>query len=149
INYGDGTPTVTNANPAPAGTTFDSKLTITGSAGNFTITDDHTFPEESGSTVPPFAFTVTVMVTENIPAGVSGTGTNQAFVLDAALSPGNPITAGTPTPFTGGNSGNKVDAVSALANFEAAIGGSKNTAAAPQSNGFRTVTWDGVKVDGS
>ena len=149
INYGDGTPTVTNVNPAPAGTTFDSKLTITGSNGTFTITDDHAFPEESGSTVPPFGFNVTVMVTENIPAGVSGTSTSQAFVLDAALSPGDPITAGTPTRFSGGDSANKIDPATALANFEAAIGGSKNTAAAPQTSGFRTVTWDGVKVDGT
>jgi hypothetical protein len=141
INYGDGIQPVTNVNPAPAGSTFDSNLTISGSAGSFTITDNHTFPEESGSTVPPFAFSVTVIVTQKIPAGLTGTGTSQAFVLDAALAPGNPITAGTPTVFTGG--------MTALTNFEAAVGGSKNTAAAPQSSGFRTITWDGVKVDGT
>src|SRR5437868_4135549 len=48
INYGDGTPPVTNVNPAPMGSMFDSNLKISGSAGNFTITDNHTFPEESG-----------------------------------------------------------------------------------------------------
>ena len=33
--------------------------------------------------------------------------------------------------------------------FEAAIGGVKNTAAAPQTGGFRTINWDGVKLDGT
>src|SRR5262249_12617860 len=95
----------------------------------------------SGSTVPPFAFNVTVIVTQNVPAGLTGSGTSQAFVLDAPLVPGNPITAGTPTTFSGG--------MTVLTSFEAAIGGSKNTAAAPQATGFRTITWDAVKVDGS
>ncbi len=149
INYGDGTTPVTNVNPAPPGTTFDNKLTVSGSAGNFTITDAHTFPEESGSTVPPFAFSFTVIVTQNIPAGLTGQGTSQAFVLDAALAPGNPISAGTPMKFSGGNTGNPTSAAMALANFEAAVGGAKNTAAAPQPTGFRTITWDGVKVDGT
>jgi hypothetical protein len=30
-----------------------------------------------------------------------------------------------------------------------AVGGPKNTAAAPQPNGFRVINWDGVKVDGT
>ncbi|HLJ95654.1 MAG TPA: DUF4214 domain-containing protein [Gemmataceae bacterium] len=141
INYGDGTSPVTTINPAPNGSIFDSNLLVAGSAGTFTITDNHTFPEESGSTVPPFAFTVTITVTEKVSSGLTGTGTSQAFVLDAALAPGNPITAGTPTVFTGGTA--------ALTNFEAAVGGSKNTLTAPQPTGFRTITWDGVKVDGS
>lgn len=141
INYGDGATPVTNVTPAPAGTVLDSNLKVAGSAGSFAVTDNHTFPEESGSTVPPFGFTVTVTVTQNISSGLTGTGTSQAFVLDAALAPGNPITAGTPTVFTGG--------MTALTSFEAAVGGSKNVAAAPQASGFRTITWDGVKVDGT
>jgi hypothetical protein len=141
INYGDNTAPVSNVNPAPSGFTFDSNLKVAGSAGSFTVTDDHTFPEESGSTVPPFAFSVMVSVTQNIAAGLTGSGTSQAFVLDAALAPGNPITVGTPAVFTGG--------MTALTNFQAAIGGSKNTSPAPQPSGFRTITWDGVKVDGS
>jgi hypothetical protein len=148
INYGDGSTPVTNVIPAPAGTILDNNLIVTGSAGNFTVSDNHTFLEESGSTVPPFAFSVSISVTENIPTGLTGTGTGQAFVLDAALAPGNPISAGTPARFTGGNAGNTTGAATALSNFEAAIGGTKNTGA-PQSSGFRTITWDGVKVDGT
>ena len=40
-------------------------------------------------------------------------------------------------------------ALTALNAFETAIGGGKNTAAAPQTGGFRTITWDGVKLDGT
>ena len=64
------------------------------------------------------------------------------------LAPGNPIAVGTPTQITGGNTGNTSSAAAALTIFEAAIGGIKN-AAAPQPSGFRTITWDGVKVDGT
>jgi hypothetical protein len=34
----------------------------------------------------------------------------------------------------------------AIANFKAAIGGAQNTAAIPQSNGFRVINWDGVTI---
>jgi hypothetical protein len=149
VNYGDGTAPVTNATPAPAGTAFDANLQVTGSAGSFTITDTHTFPEESGSTVPPFAFPITVTVTEAVANGTTGTGTGSAQVLDAALSPGDPVTPVSAGIFTGGNTGNATTAAAALANFEATIGGPKNTAPAPQQSGFRTITWDGVKVDGT
>ena len=38
----------------------------------------------------------------------------------------------------------------ALANFQTAIGGvSNNGKASPQTGGFRTINWDGVKVDGT
>jgi hypothetical protein len=61
------------------------------------------------------------------------------------LAPGDPVTV-TPQPFMGvGMSA----AQTAITNFTTAIGGSKNTAAAPQSGGFRTITWDGVKLDGT
>src|SRR5262249_21450078 len=63
--------------------------------------------------------------------------------------PGDPGPAVRAGVTTGGNPGNATTAAQALANFEAAIGGPKNTAASPQPNGFRTITWDGVKVDGT
>jgi hypothetical protein len=72
---------------------------------------------------------------------------------DPPLTPGNPLSGvahteftgigGTNTSTTGGSANN------ALSSFEAAIGGVKNTAASPQNGGFRTITWDGVAVDGT
>jgi hypothetical protein len=68
----------------------------------------------------------------------------------ATLIPGNPFNAGTPQEFKGvGGTNTAGAALDALNAFEAAIGGVKNTAAAPQSGGFRTITWDGVKLDGT
>jgi hypothetical protein len=72
-----------------------------------------------------------------------------AEVLDAALSPGDPLKPVSAGVTLGGNGGNSTSASQALTNFETAIGGVKNTASAPQQGGFRTITWDGVKVDGS
>jgi hypothetical protein len=146
VDYGDGTKV---ANFVTAGFTLDTNLTVTGSLGNFTITDNKTFAEESGSTVPPFVFTDTITVTETTGAMQSNTGTATIEVLDAALSVGDPVNVGTPVQFTGGNTGNATTAAAALGNFETAIGGSKNTVAAPQNGGFRTITWDGVKTDGT
>jgi hypothetical protein len=137
VNYGDGT------------AVSMAMITKTGT-GQYMVTDTHTFPEESGSTVPPFAFTATLTAFENAnPMTNTDMKTAQAQVLDAALVPGNPVTAGTPQIITGGGTGQSTTAAVALANFEAAIGGVKNTAAAPQNGGFRTITWDGVKVDGT
>jgi hypothetical protein len=74
----------------------------------------------------------------------------EARALMATLFPGNPISVGTPAVFSGvGGTNTSGGALNALSSFESAIGGSKNTAAAPQSGGFRTITWDGVKLDGS
>jgi hypothetical protein len=149
VNYGDGTLLQSNQ----AGPNFDANLLITqvGGAGGttYTITDQHTFPEESGSTVPPFAFTLTLTVTENANAANTATTTGSAQVLDAALSVGDPVSKGTPVVFTGGNTGNATSAAAAVSNFETAIGGVKNTAAAPQTGGFRQINWDGVKTDGT
>jgi hypothetical protein len=149
VNYGDGTPVSSNQ----AGPNFDPNLLVTqvGGAGGttYTVTDNHTFPEESGSTVPPYAFTLTMTVTENANAANTDTGTATAQVLDAPLSPGEPIHSVIAGVTTGGNTGNPTTAAQALANFETAIGGTKNTAPAPQPNGFRSITWDGVKVDGT
>jgi hypothetical protein len=149
VNYGDGTPFSSNQ----AGPNFDPNLLVTqvGGAGGttYTVTDSHTFPEESGSTVPPFAFTMTLTVTETANAANTDTHTATAQVQDAPLSPGDriaPISAGV---FTGGNTGNATTAAQGLDNFESAIGGIKNTAPSPQNGGFRTITWDGVKVDGT
>jgi|GEM_PF-6827127 len=148
INYGDGTPASTNQGMAP-----DPNLHVTqvGGAGGttYTVTDAHTFPEESGSTVPPFAFTVTLTVKETATPANTDTGTTPAQVLDAALSPGNPVTPQTGQQFFGGNSTNMTTAAQAEANFEAAIGGVKNTVPAPQTGGFRLINWDGVKTDGT
>jgi YD repeat-containing protein len=77
------------------------------------------------------------------------TANTTAEVLDAPLSNGDPVAAGPGTQFFGGNQGNATSAGAALSSFEAAIGGVKNTAAAPQSSGFRVINWDGVKVDGT
>jgi hypothetical protein len=149
VNYGDGTAVQSNQ----AGPNFDPNLLVTqvGGAGGttYTVTDTHTFPEESGSTVPPFAFTMTLTVTENANGANTDTRTTTAQVLDASLSAGDPVNKGTPLVFTGGNAGNATSAATAVSNFETAIGGSKNTAAAPQTGGFRQITWDGVKTDGT
>jgi hypothetical protein len=139
IDYGDGTPLVT-ASIDPAG------------SGQFHITDAHTFPEESGSVVPPFTFNVTLHVFENANPTDSIIQTGQAQVLDAPLGQGNPIDPTTVkhTEFTGGNLGNSTTVAQALANFRTAIGGTDNGGvAAPQNGGFRTINWDGVKLDGT
>src|SRR5437868_7363172 len=69
---------------------------------------------------------------------------------DPALVEGNPVTAGVPQSFTGvGGTNTSGGALTALQAFETAIGGVKNIAASPQPNGFRTITWDGVKLDGT
>jgi len=69
---------------------------------------------------------------------------------DPALSEGNPVTAGVPVTFSGvGGTNTSGGAFTALRAFEAAIGRVKNAAASPQPNGFRTITWDGVKLDGT
>lgn len=70
--------------------------------------------------------------------------------VDPPLLEGNPVTPGAPTTFTGvGGTNTAGFALNALNAYEAAIGGVKNTAATPQTNGFRVITWDGVAVDGT
>jgi hypothetical protein len=74
-------------------------------------------------------------------------------LLAGTLFPGNPISANeiqNPAVFSGvGGTNTSGGAFNALSGFEAAIGGAKNTAAAPQAGGFRTITWDAVKLDGT
>jgi hypothetical protein len=144
VNYGDGTPVSTNQ-----GANADPNLLITRSGTTYTVIDTHTFPEESGSTVPPFSFGVTLTVTETANTANTETATGSADVLDAALAPGNPVQPVSGGVFEGGNTGNPISAAQAEGNFETAIGGVKNTLAAPQNGGFRVINWDGVKTDGT
>jgi hypothetical protein len=68
----------------------------------------------------------------------------------ATLFPGDPINAGTPQIVSGvGGTGTSGGALGAEQAYEAAFGGVKNTAAAPQTGGFRTIVWDAVKLDGT
>jgi Bacterial Ig-like domain (group 3) len=114
--------------------------------GTFTVTANHTFAEESGSVVPPGAFAVSMTVQDTKNA-VQATAAGQAFVNDAPLAPGNPIAAGAPQQFSGVGGAAVAQALTA---FKAAVGGPDQTAAAgPQGSGFRTIDWDGVKVDGT
>jgi hypothetical protein len=74
----------------------------------------------------------------------------ESRALMATLFPGNPINVGVPQQFSGvGGTNTSGGALNALNAFEAAIGGTKNTAAAPQTGGFRTINWDAVKLDGT
>jgi hypothetical protein len=141
IDYGDGTPLAT------------ATVTKTG-ATTYTVTNDHTFPEESGSTVPPVSFNVTLHVFETANVAVNtDTNISQAQVLDAALAPGNPVSPGTPQVFNGvGGNSTGGSALAAVQSFEAAIGGPNNGAnppATPLTTGFRDINWDGVKLDGT
>lgn len=144
IDYGDGT-TVSNQ----AGPNFDANLLIAQNGTDYSVTDTHLFAEESGATVPPFTFPLTLTVTEAADNTNTDTANATAEVVDAPLNNGDPVPVGPGTIFTGGNEGNTTTAAQAVANFEAAIGGVKNTAAAPQNGGFRVITWDGVKLDGT
>jgi hypothetical protein len=69
----------------------------------------------------------------------------------ATLFPGNPISIGAPTVFSDvGGTNTSGGALNALNSFKAALGGgAANTAPAPQTGGFRTITWDAVKLDGT
>jgi hypothetical protein len=76
---------------------------------------------------------------------------SEVIAADPPLTPGNPIPGVTFMQFSGvgGNNTSVTGANAALTAFEAAIGGVKNTAASPQNGGFRVITWDGVKIDGT
>jgi hypothetical protein len=134
IDFGDGTAVVTGTATATSATTYTVTPTL-----------PHTFPEESSSVVPPFAFNVTVTV-HDILDNVDASTISSALVNDAALHQGNPITAGSPTPFTGTAT---AGATTALNNFETAIGGVNNGGGPAATSGFRTINWDAVKLDGT
>jgi hypothetical protein len=128
VDWGDGT--------APTAGT----VTPTG-PGTFDVSATHQYLEES---TPTFPVTLTVTDTKNL---VSGSADSSATVADAALSPGNPVSPGTPAPFGGvGTAG----ATAALKSFEAAVGGVDHGATSqPLTGGFRTINWDAVKLDGT
>jgi hypothetical protein len=74
----------------------------------------------------------------------------ESRALLATLFPGNPINVGAPVTFSGvGGTNTAGQALDQLHAFETAIGGTKNTLAAPQATGFRVINWDGVKLDGT
>jgi uncharacterized protein (TIGR03118 family) len=72
-----------------------------------------------------------------------------AVVADAPLFPGS--VAPSATPFSGvGGTNAAGGAFNALTAFKTTVGGSNNGAtASPQTGGFRVITWDGVKLDGT
>ncbi len=125
IHWGDGTPLDTTS----------AVVTEIGGLGGTTyaLTGSHTFSEEG-------LFTVSVTVQETaIPPNQDSVTTPEA-VLDAPL-------ARAPTVFSG--SGSTVTG-SALAAFEAAVGGADNgTSPGPQTGGFRRASWDDIALDGS
>ncbi len=140
INWGDGSPLDTASGNVTA---------ITGSPGAFAISGTHTYKEESSSVTPPFNFPVTVIV-QDTANGLSTTINTEASVLDANLSQGNPVMEAPLKTYSGiGGGAGPGTTAAALASFEADIGGVKNVAAVPQNGGFRTITWDGVKTDGT
>ena len=132
INWGDGTvsrPGVTVSQPGGPGTPF-------------VIDDTHTYAEEGVYQIS-VGFHDTA---DNVNRILSQT---TVTVADAALSPG----LGPPlqrTIFVGVGGTNTIgDTHTAFSAFESAIGGTLNTAPQPQPNGFRRITWDGVKLDGT
>jgi len=81
---------------------------------------------------------------------IAGWSSGVLKAADPPLAPGNPLTGITHTEFSGvGGTNTAGGALNTLNAFEAGIGGVKNTAASPQNGGFRTITWDGVAVDGT
>jgi hypothetical protein len=132
VNYGDGTAPTTAVAAQQTPTLYQ-------------VLGTHTFPEESGSTVPPFAFSVSVTVTDTVNTLTQMT-TSQAQVLDAPLHQGNPLTGVTHAEFSGTGS---AGAAAALSSFEAAIGGVNNGGNPAQPTGFRVINWDAVKLDGT
>jgi hypothetical protein len=82
INWGDGS--------AP------TAGTVTGGSGSFTVTGQHTYPDEG-------SFTFTVTVTETGPGGLTSTATGTATVSEADVLSGTPVafTANATVPFTG------------------------------------------------
>jgi hypothetical protein len=140
INWGDGT---------ALDTTTGTVTAITGSPNAFAVNGTHTYAEESSSVTPPFNTPVTVTISDTANGLGPVTANSAASVADANLSQGNPITATPTSTFFGGGSG-QPSAATALANFQAAIGGANNGAVPqPINGGFRVITWDGVKLDGT
>ncbi len=130
INWGDGATTPASIQQSGPGSTF------------YFVNGTHTYAEETNGV--PFTTTLTVTDTKN---GQVSTGNSNATVNDAQLSPGNPVTPGTPATFTGVGT---VNVGTAIGSFKAAVGGSDNGGVAqPVTGGLRTINWDAVKLDGT
>jgi hypothetical protein len=134
INWGDGR---TSSNQS--GPTFDSNLIVTEVGGpggtTYTVSDTHTFPEEGGTTI-------TLGVTENGHSANTDSAQTSSTVNDAPLS----VASSPPIHFTGSGA----SAANAMVAFQSAIGGIDNgTTAGEQVGGFRQISWDDVKLDGT
>src|SRR5438105_9274276 len=77
---------------------------------------------------------------------VSGDGA--LYAADAALTIGDPVNVGNPTTFSGvGGTNTAGGALTALATFEAAIGGANNGAnPTPAAGGFRVINSDAAAL---
>jgi hypothetical protein len=135
VDYGDGTPLST------------ATVTRVGATTSYTVSDTHTYPDESGG----LGFNATLHVFENAtPTTNTDTLSQRVVAADAPLGAGTLPAGLTHQEFSGvGGTNTAGGALNALNAFEATIGGVKNTAAAPQTGGFRVITWDGVAVDGT
>ncbi len=133
INWGDGT--ISSAGTAQQ-SGVDSHL--------FFISGMHTFAEEG-------SFTLTISFHDVLDNTNHSLSSLTAAVDDAQLCICLAVVPGATSLFTGaGGNGSSGGALSAQQAFEAAIGGANNGATpAPQPNGFRTLNWDGVKLDGT
>src|SRR5262249_51792251 len=134
INWGDG---------SPADTTTGSITQPGGAGAPFLISGTHTYGEE-GTFPVSVTFHDTLNNNNHTLAGSTGN------VADAALLPGNPVNV-THQEFNGvGGTNTAGGALAALNAFKAAVGGVNNGATpAPANGGFRTITWDGVALDGT
>jgi hypothetical protein len=132
INWGDGTTSPGTIVPPPMG------------ASTYNVLGTHIYMEESGKNgAIPFPVAVAVHDSKD---NLDSTGNSTASIADAPLFPGNPVTPGNPTPFSGVGT---AAATTAFSGFKTAIGGADNAAGAAASTGFRTINWDAVKLDGT
>lgn len=122
------------------GHTSTGEVAVPTTPANFQVLESgaHNYAEEG-------SYTFTVKIVDSIDS-TSTSATGVATVFDATLLPGNPVNAGTPVAFSGVGTAN---AGQSLKNFETAIGGSDNQQLPPQLNGFRSINWDAVKLDGT
>lgn len=130
IAWGDGT-------AASAGT-----IVATTTPGTFTVQGSHTYSRFSFYNGYPVGIAV-----HDAKNDLDQVAATSAYVADAAISPGNPLAPGVPMQFSAVGTAN---VAATIANFKATLGGSDNGAtAAPQAGGSRTITWDGVTLDGT
>jgi hypothetical protein len=127
INWGDGSP----PSPGSVSQLGPHSFAVTGT--------HHVYAEESGT---GFSLPVVVSIHDQMDSRNIQV-TSSATVIDAVLAP-NSVSL-TSTTFSGVGT----TAATALASFEAAIGGPDNKDNPPQTSGFRSINWDGVKLDGT